>query len=1528
MEHSYFSYIFKVLRAGILLLSLSLLGVPEISAATTDTGIMLSPYTDTDGDGVPDTSDIDDDNDGIIDSLEDANKDKDNKPHTNPTDTDGDGIPDYLDIDSDNDGILDNVEAQTTSGYICPSGIDADGNGLDDAYEETPGSCGGLIPVDTDKDKVKDYLDIDSDNDGILDNVEAQSTPGFIAASGQDSNNNGLDDAYERTGDGVCNFNSPETKYKGADKVLLCHKEEKSGNSPKNGYHTISVAPAAVQAHLNHGDTLGACDQKCGIRNGLDPVDTDGDGNKDYRDIDSDNDGILDNVEAQPTGSYQEPCGKDQDKNGLDDHYEDTPGSGEGLDPVNSDSDPAPDFRDIDSDNDGIPDNVEGQTTAGYIPPSGNDSDNDGLDDAYEGSGDQGITPVNTDGTDAPDYLDDDSDNDLVPDNNEGNDFNFDGQPDQTFTNTDSDGDGLDDGYEGSDVNDGFDVNDEINDPANDLPDTDGTEDVNYRDVDDDGDGIPTDEEDPNNNEDPTDDDTDDDGTPDYLDPDNDQGPDTDGDGVPDPIDIDDDNDGILDTTEDPNTDGDNDPLTNPQDSDGDGYPDHLDIDSDNDGIPDNVEGQTTAGYIPPSGNDSDNDGLDDAYEGSGDQGITPVNTDGTDAPDYLDDDSDNDLVPDNNEGNDFNFDGQPDQTFTNTDSDGDGLDDGYEGSDVNDGFDVNDEINDPANDLPDTDGTEDVNYRDVDDDGDGIPTEEEDPNNNEDPTDDDTDDDGTPDYLDPDNDQGPDTDGDGVPDPIDIDDDNDGILDTTEDPNTDGDNDPLTNPQDSDGDGYPDHLDIDSDNDGIPDNVEGQTTAGYIPPSGNDSDNDGLDDAYEGSGDEGITPVNTDGTDAPDYLDDDSDNDLVPDNNEGNDFNFDGQPDQTFTNTDSDGDGLDDGYEGSDVNDGFDVNDEINDPANDLPDTDGTEDVNYRDVDDDGDGIPTEEEDPNNNEDPTDDDTDDDGTPDYLDPDGDPEPGTANLVVLKVDTFNDENGDGFAQAGETISYSFTVINNGQVRLVNITLTDPFVTVSGGPIATLEPGSTDSETFTAVYTLTEEDIAAGSFQNTATISGLVPGDDPVSSLSDDPDNPADVDSDGDGNPDDPTVTSLPGVPGIDAVDDDFTSTPVPGDTGGVVPDSNVLDNDTLNGQPVDPADVVITSTPTGPLTVNEDGTVSVDPGTAPGTYTIDYTICEVANPDNCDTATVTVEVMEGMPVIDAVDDDFTSTPVPGDTGGVVPDSNVLDNDTLNGQPVDPADVVITSTPTGPLTVNEDGTVSVDPGTAPGTYTIDYTICEVANPENCDTATVTVEVMEGMPVIDAVDDDYTGIAIDGATGGTVPDSNVLDNDTLDGLPVNPEDVTISSTPTGPLTVNTDGTVSVAPGTQPGLYTIDYTICEVANPDNCDTATVTVLVVEIATEFKVEVNQLVTPNNDGRNDFLFIRNVDKVPDNTIKIFNRWGVAVFEAANYNNQNNVFDGRSKGRSTISGEDYLPAGIYFYIFEYVLEQERITDSGYLYISN
>jgi len=232
-----------------------------------------------------------------------------------------------------------------------------------------------------------------------------------------------------------------------------------------------------------------------------------------------------------------------------------------------------------------------------------------------------------------------------------------------------------------------------------------------------------------------------------------------------------------------------------------------------------------------------------------------------------------------------------------------------------------------------------------------------------------------------------------------DLDTDDDGIVNSFEDLNADGDNDPATNPTDTDGDGIPDYLDIDSDDDGIPDNVEAQTTAGYIAPSLMDADANGLDDVYENGGSVGLIPIDTDGDGLPDYVDNDSDNDNVPDNIEAHDHDQDGLPDVTFIGSDKDNDGLDDGYEGNTAID-LDVNDEIDDPFNDLPNTDGDSESDYRDTDDDDDGIMTAIEDINTDGNYANDDVDEDGIPDYLEP---------NFTGDDIEVFNviTPNGDG-----------------------------------------------------------------------------------------------------------------------------------------------------------------------------------------------------------------------------------------------------------------------------------------------------------------------------------------------------------------------------------------------------------------------------------------------------------------------------------------------------------------------------------------
>jgi hypothetical protein len=113
-----------------------------------------------------------------------------------------------------------------------------------------------------------------------------------------------------------------------------------------------------------------------------------------------------------------------------------------------------------------IPDFVDhaqdGQVDWGDIPP-GTDSDGDTIDDMLEGR------PSNrdTDGDGTPDYLDLDSDDDTIPDSEEGlTDYDEDGIP--SYIDTDSDGDGLPDDEEVANGTDPYDP-DTDDDGANDL---------------------------------------------------------------------------------------------------------------------------------------------------------------------------------------------------------------------------------------------------------------------------------------------------------------------------------------------------------------------------------------------------------------------------------------------------------------------------------------------------------------------------------------------------------------------------------------------------------------------------------------------------------------------------------------------------------------------------------------------------------------------------------------------------------------------------------------------------------------------------------------------------------------------------------------------------------------------------------------------------------------------------------------------------------------------------------------------------
>lgn len=87
--------------------------------------------------------------------------------------------------------------------------------------------------------------------------------------------------------------------------------------------------------------------------------------------------------------------------------------------------------------------------------------------------------------------------------------------------------------------------------------------------------------------------------------------------------------------------------------------------------------------------------------------------------------------------------------------------------------------------------------------------------------------------------------------------------------------------------------------------------------------------------------------------------------------------------------------------------------------------------------------------------------------------PASPRLSIIKKGTLIDANGNGVADPGEEIEYTFVVENIGNVTLTDIVLDDPELNITGGPIPSLAPGESDSSTFSATYTVTQEDVDNG-----------------------------------------------------------------------------------------------------------------------------------------------------------------------------------------------------------------------------------------------------------------------------------------------------------------------------------------------------------------------------------------------------------------------------------------------------------------------
>jgi len=456
-------------------------------------GVDNLPYVctdiDTDGDTIPNRLDLDSDNDGCSDALEagattdktadyaftgavganglvdalETSVDSGTINYTSTysayaindainacTDTDGDGVNDVSDLDDDNDGILDTVELLSINAALWldasdPSSITQDSNGLVSQWNDKSGNGHHATQSTTDNQPTT--------------NSRQQSGLNVIDFDGNDLIRNPSFD-INTTDLTVFSVRKWDTNVSG-DRVWTIHNlsNENLGKlneaGTKIGYRSPTNSAVSYSANLNlellSFKANGTNSQKIWV-NGLYEAENTGavtPFTSNAITIGADNagnsfDGIVAEViiveSSMSDNDRQKIEGYLAHKWGLaaslpDGHpYKDAAPSSD------VDGDNIPNSRDLDSDGDGIPDNIEAQTTAGYTAPGNTVDNTTGINTSY-GSG---LTPIDTDADGTPDYLDTDSDNAQDNDTTEAG---------VTLSGADADNDGLDDGIDTDDNN-------------------------------------------------------------------------------------------------------------------------------------------------------------------------------------------------------------------------------------------------------------------------------------------------------------------------------------------------------------------------------------------------------------------------------------------------------------------------------------------------------------------------------------------------------------------------------------------------------------------------------------------------------------------------------------------------------------------------------------------------------------------------------------------------------------------------------------------------------------------------------------------------------------------------------------------------------------------------------------------------------------------------------------------------------------------------------------------------------------------
>ncbi|WP_415501433.1 gliding motility-associated C-terminal domain-containing protein, partial [Aequorivita lipolytica] len=491
-------------------------------------------------------------------------------------------------------------------------------------------------------------------------------------------------------------------------------------------------------------------------------------------------------------------------------------------------------------------------------------------------------------------------------------------------------------------------------------------------------------------------------------------------------------------------------------------------------------------------------------------------------------------------------------------------------------------------------------------------------------------------------------------------------------------------------------------------------------------------------------------------------------------------------------------------------------------------------------------------------------------------------IALVKTGVVNDTNGNGCADVGETIDYSFTVFNLGNVILSNIIVTDPLVSVVGGPI-TLAPGTTDGSSFSATYTITQADIDAGFVENQATVTGTDASGTTVSDLSDDN---SELEND-------PTITELCQTPAIALIkagvptDEDGNGCADLGETilytfsvknTGNVALTNILITDPL---------VAVVGGPINLAAGGEDTT----------TFTAVYTITQTD---------VDAGFVENQAIVDGIaPNGDTVSDLSDDNNYTEDDPTIVEVCTINPPPPNPS---ISLEKVGVFN-DESGNDSADVGE---TISYSFTVTNTG-----DVTLYNIMITDPLPGIEIFGGPIMQLEPGEIDSTTFTATYVITQQDIDnGEVINQATVTAE---------DIEGTVVTDDSDDP----TDLTNNDNNGDGEPDDPTVIVLPLVLDTTF--EIFNGVTPNGDNSNDFFLIEGISNWPINNVKIFNRWGILVFETDGYggsDDKQNVFRGISEGRVTVQKNEELPTGTYFYILTFPADNPgKESYNGYLYIN-